>query len=83
MDGGVLGFTSSTEKQGMESTGRRCCSTQRSLLGPWGLRGLGGQARMSRGSWRNNAAFAVFTPFRALKIFIKIVTVHQAEQDNK
>lgn len=27
--------------------------------------------------------FAAFTPFQALKIFIKIVTVRHAEQDNK
>lgn len=83
MDGVILGFSSSAENRGMESMGRRCSITQRSLLGPRGLRGLGGQTRTSHGSWRNNPVFAALTLFQALKIFIKIITLCHAEQDNK
>lgn len=73
-----LGSSSSAEYQGMESTGRRC--SKRSLCGPWGLQG---QTRKTHGSCRNNPIFAAFLLFQALKVFIKIVTVHRAEQDNK
>lgn len=83
MDGAVLGFSSSAESRGMASTGRRCSVTQRSLLGPRGLRGLGGRAPTSRGSRRSNPVFVAFTPFQALKVFIKRVTVRRGEQDNQ